>query len=446
MRFFPLHLLLISAPFVSANEALDVLEGKVDANSIILPPREYAPGEEEAEAGEDGKVGNIIYLEPEWAASPLDVIWSRSVLYDSSANPLVQQVALSGYFDFQASFGKAETEGTDGPPPTAAQNTELDGTRTRRARLGARIRAFNNTEIEGVTEFAGDSNYRGVERLKAYSQVTDTTGITFGKFRPNFGVESRIEEQVSPYQRRSMLTNMVAPAATLGASIHHAGEKFDYDIGWFSSDYDPDFGSLGNDGMLNLSISRTFFEKSGDTVYRTRWHADYLHNFDTGRGSNPAGYDVAGRSSANGNQLIVQNPAYRHLFSTGFAIDSERSSFMGDFQLAKGDTTVWGITIGGTYWLVPGTLNLVGRYQYAGTDDPQGILASFGTSGDLRYDASPFFTGDEYHFFYLGMNLHLHKDGFVLQNGVEYSILNDEAGGNFNTEAFTWQSGAKLSF
>lgn len=440
MRLFTLQILLLSSSLVFANEALDVLEGKVDANSILLPPREIS----EEEAAEE-QVENIIYLEPEWAASPLDLIWSRSVLYENSANPWVQQVALSGYFDFQASFGKAETEANSGPPATAARNTELDGTRSRRARLGARIRAFNNTEIEAVGEFAGDSNYRGVERLKAYTQVTDTTGITYGKFRPNMGVESRIEPQVSPFQHRSALANLVAPPAALGVSIHHAGENFDYDIGYFSSDFDTDLGGFTGDGMLNLSISRTFYEKTGDTVSRNRWHADYIHNFDAGRLS-PYGYDVAGRRAANGNQLIVQNPAYRHLFSTGIRIDSARSSFMGDFQLAKGDTTVWGITLGGTYWLVPGTLNLVGRYQYAGTNDPQGILTSLGNSGDLRYDSSPFFTGDEYHSFYLGTNLHLYKDSFVLQNGLEYSIINDEAGQNFNTEAFTWQSGAKISF
>ena len=110
MRFPALHILLLAAPLASANEALDVLEGKVDANSILLPPREIS----EEEAAEEN-VENIIYLEPEWAASPLDLIWSRSVLYDNAANPLIQQVALSGYYDFQASFGKAETDATERP-------------------------------------------------------------------------------------------------------------------------------------------------------------------------------------------------------------------------------------------------------------------------------------------------------------------------------------------
>jgi len=438
MRFHPLHILLLAAPLAHANEALDVLEGKIDANSVILPPREIPEGED---AGSE-RVGNIIYLPLEWEPSPLDAVWSRSILYDNSLNPLIQQFAVSGQFDFSASVGEAETDSSGLTPSTS---TELDGTRTRRARLGARIRAFNNTEIEAVGEFAGDSQYRGVERLKGYTQFAETTGVTYGKFRPNFGAESRVEPSLSPYPYRATLTNMVAPSAALGVSIHHAGETFDYDIGWFSSDYDPDFGSMGGDGMLNLSLSRSFVEKAGDTIGRTKWHVDYLHNFDAGR-SNPQGYDIAGKRSANGNQLIVQNPAYRHLFSVGVKMDTATSSLSGDFQFAKGDASVWGLTLGATHWLVPGTLNLVGRYQYAGTNDARGIVAAPGNSGDLRYDSSPFFTGDEYHSVYLGTNLHLYKDSLLIRNGVEYMILNDEVGQAFNTEAFTWQTGAQISF
>jgi hypothetical protein len=441
MRISPLHILLLSASLLPANEALDVLEGRVDANSIILPPREVPEGTA-AEDGAEERVENLIYLEPEWAASPLDAIWSRAVLYDSTANPWVQQIAMSGYFDFQSSLGDASTDASGAVP---ANDTELDGTRTRRARLGARIRAFNNTEIEAVGEFAGDSDFRGVERLKAYTQVTDTTGVTYGKFHPNFGVESRTEPQLSPYFNRTMLTNLLSPASSLGLSLHHEGREFDYDIGWFSGDFDPEIPGIEGDGFLNLSISRSSVTKDGDRLSRTKWHADYIHNFDAGR-SNPAGYNIAGKRSANGNQLIVQNPAYRHLFSTGFTLDSGRSSFIGDFQLAKGDTTVWGITAGATYWAIPGTLNLVGRYQYAGSDDPGALVASPGNSGEPLYDDSPLFIGDEYHSFYLGANLHLYKDSFVIRNGVEYSIINDDAGNSFNTEAFTWRSGASLSF
>ena len=237
---------------------------------------------------------------------------------------------------------------------------------------------------------------------------------------------------------------MFAPASSLGVSVHHAGEKFDYDIGWFSSDFSPGFPSLEGDGFLNLSISRTTIQKNGDSLERVRWHADYIHNFDPGN-SNPAGFDLSGQLSASGAQL-VQNPAYRHLFSTGLAIESGRYEITGDFQLAKGDTTVWGLSAGATYWAIPGTLKLVGRYQYAGSDDARAIATTFGNSGGLRFDDSPFFTGDEFHSFYLGANLHLYKDDLIIRNGLEYSILKDEVGNSFNTDAFTWRTGASISF
>ncbi|MGJ8644830.1 MAG: hypothetical protein ACSHX9_15585 [Luteolibacter sp.] len=436
MRFLPLHALILLAPFASANEALDVLEGKIDANSIVLPPPPYKEVEEDA-----NDVGELIYLAPQWAPSPLDSIWSRSVLYDSAANPWVQQVAITGYFDFQASFGKSDIDASGATP---ARNADLEGTRTRRARLGARIRAFNNTEFEAVGEFAGSDEYSGIDRLKGYTQLSDTTGITYGKFRPNFGTESGTEQQFSPYFNRTATSDMFAPASSLGASIHHAGEEYDYDIGWFSSDYSADLPSVEGDGFLNFSISRAYVEKNGDSLARVRWHADYIHNFDPGK-SNPAGYNLAGQFSANGAQ-VIQNPAYRHLFSTGFAIDSDRYQVTADFNLANGNTTVWGMSVGGSYWVMPGTLKLVGRYQYAGSDDARAIATTFGNSGGLRYDDSPFFVGDEYHSLYFGANLHLYKDGLIIRNGLEYSILKDEVGSSFNTEAFSWRTGASLSF
>ncbi len=437
MKLILPSLLLFSAAFSHGNQLLDILEGKVDANSVNLPPPppEFVPEVEE-------EVENIIFLEPEWAASPPDIIWSRAVLYNNSANPWVQQVALMGHFDFQASMGNAETEASGMTP---ARNTELDGTRTRRARLGARIRAFNNTEIEAVGEFAGDAAYRGIERLKAHTELTDTAAVTYGKFTPNFGNETRTDERLSPFPHGTMIGSLIAPASTLGISLRHTGQKYNYDVGWFSSDYDPDFGSLGGAGMMNFSVSRTIYEKVGKGVARVNWHADYIHNFDAGS-SNPQGYNLVGRTSANGNQLIVQNPAYRHLFSIGVKTETELSTFTGDFQLGKGDSTVWGMTLGATHWLIPGTLNLVGRYQYAGSNDALAIAATPGNSGNLRYDNSPFFAGDTYHSLYLGANLHLYKDEFVIRNGLEYFLLQDDAGNSFNTDSFIWHSGATLSF
>jgi hypothetical protein len=435
-----LILLLALAHGVSANEALDVLEGKKKASDIQLPPAEVVPGEE----GSDETVAreDLIYLEPGWTPSAADAVWARAILFEDVTNPWVQQIAIAGIFDWQASYGQAEVEAVKATP---SKNIDLDNTRTRRARLGARLRAFRNTDLEASVELAGDNDYNGIEKLSGLTEVAPGTSIQYGKFRPTFSTESG-DDAYNPYPDRSMLTNMLAPGPSLGVMFNQLGKTWDYGVGWFSSDSNPNIPSLQSDGFLAFNLSRTFVEPSGKSVMRTRWHLDYIHNLDGGSSDSIPRYNVAGKRSANGNQLITRNPAFRHLVSTGITIDQGDFSFTGDFKLGKGDTTAWGLTLAPTYWLLPGTLQLVGRYQYAGSDEAGSLVSSLGTSSDLAFDDSPFFIGDEFHSFYLGANLHLYQDQLTLMSGFEQIIIKDDQGQEFNTDAAIWHTGARVSF
>jgi hypothetical protein len=115
-------------------------------------------------------------------------------------------------------------------------------------------------------------------------------------------------------------------------------------------------------------------------------------------------------------------------------------------MIGKGDTTAWGLTLAPTWWAVPGAVKIVGRYHYAGSDDPGSLVATMGASADPFFDSSPFFIGDEYHSFYLGANAHFYQDRLVWMNGLENIILKDEAGAGFNAEAWIWHTGVKASF
>jgi hypothetical protein len=419
-----------------ANEALDVLEGKKKASDIALPTAQDTVVKE----------GGITYPDatwPEWQARTFDPVWARAVLFHDDKNPWVQHLAMTGFFEWQYADGQAEVRQEGGP---VLNTVDVDSSETRRARLGARMRAFRNTNIEAVGEIAGNANHSGIERLSARTELPKNFGVTYGKFRPQFTAEYRQEPEQSPYHDRAMLLNMIAPATTLGVRFDYQYQDWEYGIGWFSSDSDPYLPSVEADGILAINIARNFVETTGDTVTRTRWHLDYLHNYDVGESGSAPRYNVAGHRSANGNQLVVNNPAFRHLFSTGFTLEQDRFSFLGDFMLAKGDTTAWGLTLAPAVWAVPGYLRIVGRYHYAGSDDPGAIVSTMGASSDPYFDSSPFFIGDEYHSFYLGANAHLYKDRLLLMTGFEKVMLDDEAGQGFNTDATIWHTGVKASF
>lgn len=427
---------ILLAGFAHANEALDVLEGKKNAADVALPPATE-------ESADQVSPESMVYIEPQWAPSPLDPVWARAILFEDATNPWIQQIAVTGFFEGQAAFGKAEVDEVEDTP---SRDVDLDGSRTRRARLGARLRTFRNTDIEATAEFAGNGDYRGVERLSARTEFAPGKSVKYGKFRPTFTAEYATEDAYLPYPDRSMFVNMIAPSSTLGIQYNHRGQNWDYGLGWFSSDAHPDLPGLEGEGFLSFNLSRTFIEPSGQSTMRTRWHLDYVHNLDGSQSGSVPRYDIAGRTSANGDQLVSQNPAFRHLFSTGVTIDQNDFSFTGDFMFAKGDTTAWGLTLSPSYWLLPGTLKLVGRYQYAGSDDPGALVATMGASADPAFDNSPFFIGDEYHSFYLGANLHLYEDQMILMSGFERILLKDEAGGNFDTDGAMWHTGAKVSF
>ncbi|MEM9235759.1 MAG: porin [Verrucomicrobiota bacterium] len=414
----------------AANEALDILEGKKDINEIDLPP---LPEDEVEESGPQVK-----YVPPEWAPSPLDPIWSRAVLFEDEGNPWVQQLAIMGLFEFNGSWGTAKTE--------AAPNTNLDTTRTRRARLGARLRAFGNTEIEAVGEFAGDANYQRIERLKVKTEVRPNYFVEAGKFRPRFGIEQSKESYRMLTPERTLLANMMMPAETLGVAFSQDCAPWDWGIGWFSGANDRYIPGISGDGFISANLAYEIGEVLEDgSKMRTRWHLDYIYNLDGKDSRSIPRYNVAGRRASNGNQLIMRNPAFRHLFSTGIELESDRFAFEGDFQLANGDLNVWGLTITPSYWVVPGTLRVVGRYHFADTDEPLGLVGGLGTGSDPFYDSSPIFAGDEFHSFYLGANLHLYQDKVVVLNGLEYAVMKDDANG-FDTDGWIWHSGARISF
>lgn len=432
LPLFPLPLVAALLAPLKANEALDVLEGKKDAAEVALPP---AATEEGSPEGEE----EVAPISDVWAPSPPDPVWSKAVLFEDPTNPYLQQLAITGLFHWSGAWGQATPEG--------GREVDLDGTRTRRARLGARLRAFRNTEIEAVAEFAGESNYNGIERLKGTTRFLENAYVSYGKMKPQFSIEYSTEPQNLLVPERSLLVNMVAPASTLGLMVGQDTNRWDWGLGLFSSDNDSNIPGIKGDGFLVANLA---YEDQGKTEdgspLRTRWHADYIYNLD-GRNS-PAipRYNVAGRRSANGNQLIAANPAFRHLFSTGVELEQDRFGFAGDFILANGDTNAWGLSLTPSYWLLPGTLQLVGRYHYADTDEARGLVGGMGVGTDPYFDSTPIFVGDEYHSFYLGANLHVYKDELIIMNGLEHALMKDQAGAGFDTDAWIWHSGARLSF
>lgn len=434
--FLPLTALL---GILHANEALDILEGKKDANDVVVaPPAGEAPVLSGAVGtpSADGKVTKpFVPSEPSAFSKKsheiFDPIWSKTTLIKDEENPYVQELTMIGLFEATGAWGKVETT-----TATTTTQRNLDDIAMRRAQLGARMKAFYRTEVTGIVEMAGNSRMNGIQTLKARTEISENTGVTIGKFRPLSTQENGTPDGELLTNERSLMSNMIAPADSLGVMFDAKNKDWTYQLGWFSGDYSDMIPNVKDNGFINAGMAYETIGKTETGVpLRSRWYLNLLHNLDK-----------------DGSEDLPRHPHgssayYDDIVSTGFAIQQDRFGLQGDFTIARGDKNAWGFTLTPSYWIMPNTIQLVGRYHYADTDQINALSGGYGTSTDPFFSGNEsVINGDEYHSFYFGANVHLYENRMILSNGIEYSIFKDELDSGDETKSLLWQSGARLSF
>jgi len=425
-----------ASAIANANEALDILEGRVEPVDMTgITQDETNPFEP---------------AWPSWQTSTFDPLWAKAVLFDDPENPLVQQLAITGFFDTHVFNGnKAMLRDQDGNE-TSTNDLKWDR-ETSRARLGARMRAFGSTDINtmlewysvgseigsGATTTSPDGDVFFLDELSAATELTENTSVTYGKFRPGFSAEFRQDIAASPYPGRSLLAEFITPDPTLGLKVNYRSGDMEYGYGWFVSDSDEWIPDIEKDGLFSFSVAQHLKPAAGSKLKATVY-ADYIHNFDASR---PGGFDkstggfsdriINGRLSellADLDLVVddarIDNPALRHLASFGFHRENEQWSVIGDIMIAKGDLDIGGITLAPSRWIVPGLLKATGRYNLVVIDQDPTITM---------------------HTLFLGLNAHLYRDRLLLMTGYEKWIV-EQSEGEAKAEADFWHTGVRASF
>lgn len=424
---------------IQANEALDILEGKKDAaagTTATLPADDAALITGATTPAVDGKVVKpYVPMVPsafsQQSKQFFDPIWSKSSLILDEKNSVVQELSIIGLFEAGAAWGDIETTSSTG---TATTKTISD-VELRRAQIGARMRAFYRTEVTGIVEGAGPSQMNGIQTLKARTGFNDNTGVTIGKFRPLSTLENNIPDGQLLTTERAMLSNMLSPADSLGVMFDAKSGNWQYNLGWFSGDYSDMIPGIKNDGFINAGLAyETTTKTESGAPLRSRWYINLINNLDRETS------EVIPRNNR------VDRPTYNQIVSTGISIQQDRFSFQGDFTMAHGDKSVWGMTLTPSYWIMPGTIQLVGRYHYADSDTEDALYSGYGPGADPWLDSDSVISGDEFHSFYIGANVHLYENRMIIFNGLEYTLFKDDLDSASETKSLLWQSGARLSF
>lgn len=417
---------------VNANPVLDLLERQRDVEHIDPNSHLNIPRETEAELAE--KRSEVLLLNKDWSGSVGDALWSRAILFDSKENPHIQEFAVAGMLHADGIWGEVRSE---------SEQDHINDTSLRRARFGARLKAFHRLNIEAIADLQEGDVDPDLLRLKVELDVTPRDRITVGKFRPGFSYGSSRDGQDLQTVRRSLLGQQLLPARTTGAMYTHEFNDWSASIGYFVGDVSGGLPSADGRGYLYAGAEGLL--PGSRRSLANRWRLGYLYNIDP-RGSSSTTQQRFGPGAIAFNDAApLPNPFFRHLFSAGIEFEEGRYGFMAEMLFAQGEGEAFGFTLQPTYWLDPGLLQLIGRLHYASATNSAALVSGLGPGSGDDLVSAPFAAGDEFLSLYLGANLHIYQDRLKLLTGLEYTNLFNSTSGD-RIEGITLQTGARFAF
>jgi phosphate-selective porin OprO and OprP len=345
--------------------------------------------------------------------STFDRIWRFSEWYSSQTNPVVQRVQFSGRFQYE--FATLDADQGD--------HSEWN---VRRMRLGPRVTLFRTFLFHAEADLnPQEADPFFVRMTDLYVQWTKSArlAITVGKHAVNFTMDGSTSSKELIAIDRSNLTNNI----------------------WFTEEYLP---GIGVSGRVAPWSYRAGLYSSGS---RNKWLGEFdggvftytLLSYDFGKALGVREATLAG------NYLYQQPDAkntftrpFEHIASVNFKVESERWGVRSDLSAASGylgQSDVWGaMTM--PYWNLTGKLQVVGRYTYVTSEDPNGVrLATY-------ENAIVPGRGDRYNEVYGGLNYFFYGHKLKLQTGIQHSDMKDRADDGGVYSGTSWVTGVRVGW
>ncbi|MGH8649940.1 MAG: porin, partial [Burkholderiales bacterium] len=304
--------------------------------------------------------------------STYDKVWQQfTTLYDNKANPVVQRILFSGRF--QHEFVNV-----------AADQGDHDEWNTRRLRVGPRITLFHNYTVHVEAEL----NPQEIDPL--YMRLTDAylqwsksgrLAITLGKQGIPYTMDGATSSKELLAIDRSNLTNNIwFPQEYLpGASVSGTTAAWTYRAGVYSAgEANKEFGTFDGGTVTLAVLGYDFADKLASKVALLA--ANYVHQTED-------------PDNAFTRQL-------GDILSVNFRFETDRWGVRTDVSTAAGylsQSDIWGATAM-PYYNVTAKLQLVGRYTFLDSAEPNGVQLATYENRVVRG------RGDQYNEIYLGAN------------------------------------------
>ena len=367
------------------------------------------------------------------AEEPQNKDWRESwenigLLYKDENNPLIQKIHLHGRNQYQFGYVDGSANGND---------FDYDTDEFRRMYGGATLNLLNSLEISGRANYFKDThpkggsdrefNFQNMYYLFGRIDVKDTFGVDgFDKLKIGYGArELAVSEEWNESSRRiktverSAISNKIWPfdseySNPTGIWIESSRNNVSTELGVFSSTQD-DWLASWDDG--HVVWGKAVFDVSENSkfdkteVLLNGWYQDAEISEDRLGG----GLEWATSAAVR----ITEGPL--GIRFNGILGDN------GDQTKTEREGSFWGFVVLPTYWLIDDKLEAVGRYQYQGSDNAQGIrlYSRYVRRADdaLNIGLPNGGRGDEHHSFYTGLNYYISGNRMKIMAGIQYDDI-----------------------
>ena len=381
------------------------------------------------------------------AQSWADAYRSIGKLYENEDNSLVQGVSLIGRLHYHYGY-------TDG---TGAEEFDYDTDEIRRFRIGAKAKVLSLFELKGQAEIFDDRGPVGGQEGFEFKHFWDLYGkfdagsafridgldvfkMGYGRRETHTSKEWDTSSNKLKTVERSAISNKVWPSDVgfsnpTGTWIELGKGNWSAETGVFTTTRDEYIAGWDDGQMYWANAWYDFKDVTGADVSEL-YLSGYYQDAELGEDRLAGGVEWSTSTAltyGRGRWRFQLEGIY------GQNGDQSRESREGNF---------WGFVFLPSYWLIEDKLEAVGRYQYQGAENSEGIRLN---SRYVRRAGSvepatglSNGRGDEHHSFYLGLKYHIIKDNIHILGGVEYDDI--ESGGAHVYDGWTTFLGFRIYF
>ena len=337
-----------------------------------------------------------------------DTLQDMGTLYKDNKSPYIQEIKVFGRAHYQFSYVDGENN---------TQDFSEDGGELRRLRFGTSVKFLNGFKALGRANFekggfrSDQLGYNSMDELYLEYGFGDAAGfeditIGYGRYKVAFGGEEQTSSKKIKTVERSNISNFFAPNRSTGLLVEASHSDIDFTMGVLSTDADQTLGQW-DEGIAYYG-SAALEVPTGDLI------VDFIYN-----DANP----------------LLDEDTFGYEWATSLTNDSKIGSWDLFLNATYGEThagnEVYGVVVMPSTELIEDKLEAVFRYQYAGSDNVNGLKIN-GRAVRNSYKAFTGGTnmnqGDENHTFYAGLNYFLCDHNAKVMVGVEYETLEGGAG------------------